>query len=460
MSSRSYPGLSARGAELAISGGIKDRFGSVVGEIPFHPESNPDGFVNIGTSESYTMLPEITKFANEKVRFDDRDFSYGEGPWGSGRLRSAMAKHMNKHFNPIQPVEASDILFSNGVTSLCEQLGFSIAEAGDGIMFTRPIYQAFQSDFGTRAKITPVWVSFNGDDPFTEHSIKHWEDAYDKAITDGITVRAVMLCNPHNPLGRCYPKSLLIALMEFCQARNLHLLADEIYALSVYDVPSSITPVVPFISVLSLDTTPYIDTNYLHVLYGMSKDMASGGLRLGCIHTRNTQLFRAMGAMSQFHWLCNPAEKLASLMLEDEAWMENFQALSRQRLAARNALTRQLLDEMGVEYSKESSAGFFIWADFRRYLPSWTRSGKAVKGWEAEEGLVARLREKGVFMTPGADLTADEPGFFRVIFSQDEVVIREGMRRVGEVVREVQKESRADSPIEMGLQKGFERIQL
>ncbi|KAF2104668.1 PLP-dependent transferase [Rhizodiscina lignyota] len=439
MTSRTIQGLSERGTALAISGGIRDRFGSVLGD-PFHAESNPKGFVNIGTSESYTMLPEVTKFANERVRFEERDFSYGDGPWGSERLRCAMAKHMNKHFQPVQPVDPSDILFSNGVTSLCEQLGFSIAEAGDGIMFTRPIYQAFRSDFGTRAKITPVWVSFRGDDQFTTSSIKHWEAAYDQASKDGITIRAVMLCNPHNPLGRCYPKSLIIALMEFCQKRKLHLLSDEIYASSVYDVPSSDVPAVPFISVLSFDTTPYIDTQYLHVLYGMSKDFASGGLRLGCIYTRNEHLFRAMGAMSQFHWLCNPAEKLAAVMLESEEWMEHFQALSRKRLAERNSLTRRLLDDLSIGYSAKSNAGFFIWADLRRYLPSIARDGRKICGWEAEEELMEMLRENGVFMTPGNHLSADEPGFFRIIFSQEESVLKEGMRRVGETIARIEKE--------------------
>lgn len=53
-------------------------------------------------------------------------------------------------------MDANDIIFANGVTALCEMLGFSIAEPGDGILMSRPIYQAFQSDFGTKAQYVQI----------------------------------------------------------------------------------------------------------------------------------------------------------------------------------------------------------------------------------------------------------------------------------------------------------------
>lgn len=75
-----------------------------------------------------------------------------------------------------------------------------------------------------------------------------------------------MLCNPHNPLGKCYPRDTIIALMKFCDKYKIHLLSDEIYAGSVYDVPDK--HAVKFTSVLSFDYTPYIHPDFVHVLYG------------------------------------------------------------------------------------------------------------------------------------------------------------------------------------------------
>lgn len=35
-------------------------------------------------------------------------------------------------------------------------LGFTLADPGDGILFSRPVYQAFQVDFGITAKLMPM----------------------------------------------------------------------------------------------------------------------------------------------------------------------------------------------------------------------------------------------------------------------------------------------------------------
>lgn len=66
-----------------------------------------------------------------------------------------MAKHMTRHFHPLHPFEPNNFVFANGVTALCEMLGFSIFDEGDAILLSRPIYQAFTVDFGTKAKFEP-----------------------------------------------------------------------------------------------------------------------------------------------------------------------------------------------------------------------------------------------------------------------------------------------------------------
>ena len=70
--------------------------------------------------------------------------------------------------------------------------------------------------------------------------------------------------------GRCYPRDTLVGLMKLCQKYQIHLLSDEIYALSVWkneDAPKA----EPFVSVLSIDTTGIIEPDLVHVIWGMSK---------------------------------------------------------------------------------------------------------------------------------------------------------------------------------------------
>lgn len=235
-----------------------------------------------------------------------------------------------------------------------------------------------------------------------------------------------MLCHPHNPLGQCYPRETLIAFMKLCKKYNIHLLADEIYAMSVYDIDDP--NAVKFESILSIETEKYMDSRYLHLLYGMSKDTAASGIRMGVIHTRNSELLSALGSISAFHWSGSANERVAILMLEDESWMDDFLRRSRERLAARNILVRQILDDEGIQYRKGANAGFFIWADLRPFL-SVQADASLSERWEAEDQLMERFIKNKVYITNGKDMSAEEPGWFRVIYSQDERVIREGLKR-------------------------------
>lgn len=59
---------------------------------------------------------------------------------------------MTRYFKAIEKANPDDLLVANGVTSLCEMLGFTIFDPGDGLLLPQPIYQAFPIDFGAKAK--------------------------------------------------------------------------------------------------------------------------------------------------------------------------------------------------------------------------------------------------------------------------------------------------------------------
>lgn len=270
------------------------------------------------------------------------------------------------------------------------------------------------------------YVDFGEVDQFSPEAVEKYEDALNKANEKGIRIKALIVCHPHNPLGRCYPPETLIELMKLCNKHKVHLLADEIYALSVFDIEDP--KAVKFQSVLSLGTSQYISSDYFHLLYGMSKDMASGGLRLGCLHTANEDLMRAMSTISQFHWSGGVNERVATLMLEDEKWMDSFLELSRSRLAERNKIGREMLDDECIKYYQGANAGFFLWIDLRPWLHR-SSNGPANDPFAAEDALTEKLIENKVFITNGREMSAEEPGWYRLIFSQDERTVKEGIRR-------------------------------
>ncbi len=58
--------------------------------------------------------------------------------------------------------------------------------------------------------------------------------------------------------------------MKLCQRHKIHLISDEIYALSVWQNPE-VPDAVTFESILSINPTGIIDPGLVHVLWGMSK---------------------------------------------------------------------------------------------------------------------------------------------------------------------------------------------
>lgn len=419
--------LSSRGQHLAQQPSYR-AFATPVLRDLYHSEHNPTGTINLGQAENYLMLPEVAAFANKTFQAKPEFFSYNEGAWGPDRLRRGLARHMNKYFKPLQEIQPDQLLVANGCMSLCELIGFSLCSEGDGVLFPSPVYAAFQSDFSTKAGVKCVYTPFGDVNQFSPAAADCYERALLAAEKEGTKIRALLLCNPHNPLGRCYPRETLVALLKLCQKYNIHLISDEIYALSVYNAADA-NDAVAFESVLSFDTSAYISPDLLHVLYGMSKDFAAGGLRVGCLFTRNQTLWHAISAMNQFHWIGGLDGEMACQLLEDESWLDAFLQRSQRALADASALARNLLTEKTVPFDETANAGFFLWLDVRQFLQ---RTGK--EGWEAERELNNRFVAKKVYLTSGELQHAEEPGLFRLVFTYDEQTTREGLRRVFEAL--------------------------
>lgn len=201
-----------------------------------------------------------------------------------------MAKLITTYFHPAVPISAEHILFTSGVTSLNAVYANCLTDPGDAILLGQPIYGSFQGDLQVPSGCQTIYASSRGIDPFNVQEVARYEAKFLQARLQGVSIKAVLICNPHNPLGRCYPRETLEALMRFCQKYQIHLISDEIYALSVYDGDSS----TGFVSVLSIDPASLgVDPALIHVLYGMSKDFAAAGLRLGCLISRNEKLMQA-----------------------------------------------------------------------------------------------------------------------------------------------------------------------
>ncbi|GKU07626.1 unnamed protein product [Fusarium langsethiae] len=370
-----------------------------------------------------------------KFTINSHSLTCGDGFSGSHRLRDVLARFINRNFNPHKAVTKNQLIVTSGVGQAIELSGFSLCDKGDGVLLGRPHYGNFPIDFGYRAEAKIVGVSFGDIDPFSLEAVVLYEKALIDAQEHGIRVKVLLLCNPHNPLGRCYTSKVLQAYMKLCQKHSLHLLSDEIYALSVWKNENA--PDAPeFTSVLSINTNELINANLLHVMWGMSKDFGANGIRIGCLITRNEAFMRACVANSEFSGPSSLSDLAAMSILSDDKFLETFIKTNRLRLAENYKIVTEFLASHNIPYKEGSNSGLFVWADL--FAPNRTLidnsalkqedAGAALRTVEAKM-TEALLKEK-IFVASGGDFGTDVSGWYRIVFAHEKTYLLEGLERM------------------------------
>lgn len=402
-------------------------------------ETNPNGVVNLGVAENSLMHDELVEFTNKHFKLTAEDCGYGQGPAGSERLRDGMANLVNDYFNPWEKVHADDIAVASGVTSVSDIVSWAVADEGEGFLIGQPFYGAFINDLTARSRTRPIPVPFGFVDPFSEEAIACYEAKLKECTAMRVQIRGVILCSPHNPLGRCYPTATLKKLCQFCQQYQIHLISDEIYALSVFKTAEN-ADAPGFTSILALDTEGLIDKDLVHCLYGMSKDFNANGFRIGALITRNTKLLEAARGVGMFSWASPLADIASANILHDREFLDKFIVTNRQRLGKSYEYAKAVLNKHKIKHSEGNNAGLFIWLDLRHALPK-----DETDGTKAEQQLFGRLIDGGVYAASGLSFGSETPGWFRIIFSLDRHLLDVGISRIAKVVHR-QVVSAVDSP--------------
>ncbi len=130
-------------------------------------------------------------------------------------------------------VPAKDFRFVPGIVK-----GFGMAERcflqpGDKVIIQKPVYHPFRlvaerSGFGVvNNPLRPVYDA----EGFLERYEMDLEDL-ERKIDD--RTKMLILCNPHNPGGVCFPAEVLRRLADLCDRRGIIVISDEIHCEMVH----------------------------------------------------------------------------------------------------------------------------------------------------------------------------------------------------------------------------------
>ncbi|RMD43003.1 hypothetical protein DV735_g2086, partial [Chaetothyriales sp. CBS 134920] len=446
------------------------------------PEENPDGYVSLGVAENALMHTELTEYINSNVELPPKGLTYGDGGAGSKRLQAAAARFLARKLKPVVAFKPTDICVTNGVTCCIEHLSNLFTDPGDVFLLGRPHYGAFVPDIELRTGAKVECVSFGDADPLAVDSVQAYERTIEACHAKGQRVAGLMLCNPHNPLGRCYPREYIIELMKLCQKHKIHLVSDEIYALSVFrtsDNPDD--RAYPFTSLASIPTEGLIDPALTHIIYGMSKDFGANGLRVAFIISQhNPQVRTALVPVVIYSFASSLAESVVTKLLMDDEYVDWYTAENCRRLRRSHERVVEWADHHGLEYAKGVNAAFFMWLNLGKPYARAVEEGKitivvspdqADGGKPTDDVVVSpdqadggkptddgnekkqpddmaklnleenltqlvedRLLKFKVFLASGASFGSEQPGWFRIVFSQTDRDLAEGLKRIERAV--------------------------
>eukprot|EP01137_Pigoraptor_chileana_P032926 Opistho-2@23071 len=407
--------LSARGASMRGDSTLLFT-GYILAQKNPYSNENPGGCINLGTSENKLMFDLLSeKFNDASCRHvEESSTMYGDHT-GVVTFRDEIAGLFNRTMHPKQPVAASELCVMTGAGTVVEALAFSLCDAGDGILIPTPYYGGFDMDLNKRAGVIPCPIDTTPETNFalTDDAL---EGGWNAAVAKGIRVRGLIVCSPNNPLGTVYTRTEMQSCLDFCHRHDIHCIFDELYYLSTYEQESADASFVP---VLSMDSIP--DHSRLHVVWSFSKDFSISGFRVGVVHTRNPELSDVLGQMSYFTGVSIPTQHLLRNALRDTEWVDRYTATMHTRLKEGASIVTNALDAIHAPYVRPS-AGFFIWTDLGRFLPSRTVDN--------ELSLWRRLIEAGLYIAPGEAFHCVQPGWFRIVFADNKDVMGTAMLRL------------------------------
>ncbi|KAK4391764.1 1-aminocyclopropane-1-carboxylate synthase 7 [Sesamum angolense] len=391
---------------------------------PYDEFCNPSGIIQMGLAENQVSIDLLEEYLEKHVEATDngirtsefRENALFQDYHGLQSFRNALAGFMEQIRGGRAKFNPDRIVITAGATAANELLTFILADPGDALLIPTPYYPGFDRDlrWRTGVNIVPVHCDSSNDFDITPEAL---EAAYREAESKNIKVRGMLITNPSNPLGITIKRSTLEDILDFVTQKNIHLVSDEIFSGSAFSSED-------FVSVAEIvEARNYEDSERVHIVYSLSKDLGLPGFRVGAIYSYNDKVVTTARRMSSFTLISSQTQHLLALMLSDKSFTENYIKTNRRRLKKRYQMIVDGLKKVGIKCLK-GNAGLFCWVNMSSFLEEPTKEQELAL-WK----LI--VHEVKLNISPGSSCHCSEPGWFRVCFANmSEETLEVALRRM------------------------------
>lgn len=326
----------------------------------------------------FAVVPEIQTALKE--RCDHPTFGYNTPTPGCiPALCSWYERRHNWKFTPDQ------VLNGIGVVTMIRFTLEALTAPGDQVAVFSPVYDPFFAQVRNSGR-TLV------DLPMKEQNGHYSVDlaAFEQALKDG--VRAVIFCNPHNPIGKVWTKDEVETIGGLCAKYGAYMLSDEVHGDMVMDGnhynPMGLVDAIQ---------------DKLVVYTAISKIFNLAGLHQSAIIIPNAEVRAKVDAMLKGAWIMGP-NLMAFTAMEaaytyGDKWVDEVVAYISDNVRYVQQQVRDFMPKVKLSHHEGT---FLMWLDLR------------CLGMSSDELTVTLGREYGIGLGNGAHYGKQCDGFMRM----------------------------------------------
>lgn len=338
----------------------------------------------------YPLAPPIIRVLQERIAASDS--GYVASPQEVGVAFSGFASRRWGW-----RVDPSGIRTTTDVSVCIVETLRRVIRPGDGVIIMSPVYAPF-TDLVSEAGGTPVDVPLTGDVGFDL-------DAVAAALHGG--ARAMLISNPHNPLGHPHSAESLAALAELAAAHGVTVVSDEIHGPLAH---------------AGHEFTPFLSVSDAAREWGIAVTSASKAFNLAgfkcalmiAASDRGIAVLDGMWEEVAYRTSILGYHASVAAFTEGDDWLDGAIAAIDRSGALLTALLAEHLPE--VVYAPPK-ASYLAWLDCRAL------------GW-GDDPAARALEVARVALNPGIEFGPSGAGFARLNLACSPEVLTEAVRRL------------------------------
>ena len=351
----------------------------------------------------FEAAPEILEAM--RARVDHGVFGYVATP--SSYFDTAVKWSKRRHS---QDLDASTLVHSPGVVPSLAFLVRLFTKRGEKVIIQPPVYPPFRNVLVQNHR-QPVM------NPLIEENGHYRMDyAHLEVLAADPEINWMILCNPHNPVGRCWTRDELRQVADICLKHGVRIISDEIWRDLVY-APNVYTPMAS----LGKEVEDITIT-----LWAVSKTFNLAGLQASFIvFPRETDRMLYQEEIEKLD--LNLQNTLAltgtqAAMEYGEPWLEALKAYLTANIHYAKAFLQEHVPE--VDFCLPE-ATYVLWLDFRCL----GLRGKELGDLLEQNGQIA--------LNPGASFGDEGKGFMRMNIACPRHQLEDAMGRIEAAVKSV-----------------------